>query len=170
MDLKLKQKEAARKAVETHRRNLIEKCKYNVKSLIEGYLKALELFEDDYSTDGILAREIGPTPTDSYKRFGDVNNIRPGMVLTWFRKDGFTLDVQAENISARYNVEITPDDIVNFMTEYPFGCGQFPAIENIKLSLQEFKSKVGFNLTHKFAVDYINNNRVRNNNFLDVPF
>ncbi len=61
---------------------------------------------DDYVTD------IDPI---SYARHGDRNNIGPIMAKRLLKKDGKQIDTLAQEVSEVAGLEVTPQDIVNFM-------------------------------------------------------
>ena len=67
---------------------------------------------------------------DSFTRFGDKNNITNSLARTWFAvKDKFgrakdnnkDLDLIAQNLSEEFGIEISPQDIVDFITSNPNG-------------------------------------------------
>jgi hypothetical protein len=58
---------------------------------------------------------------DSYNMFGDPNNMDKGKRLRYVRKDGISADVLAKSISDDTGLDIGPEDIINFIDDYPGG-------------------------------------------------
>lgn len=57
--------------------------------------------------------------TDSFKRFGDRNLITGTLAKSWLRKDGRDLDILAQELSVQTGMQVTEQDIVDFMLTHP---------------------------------------------------
>lgn len=57
--------------------------------------------------------------TDSFKRFGDRNLITGTLAKSWLRKDGRDLDILAQELSVQTGMQVTEQDIVDFMLAHP---------------------------------------------------
>ena len=64
---------------------------------------------------------------DSFNRFGDRNFLKglsaKGVSLQYISEEGIEADVLAQSISAATGVEVTPQDLVDFIMNYPGGVG-----------------------------------------------
>jgi hypothetical protein len=97
----------------------------------------------------------------SFIEFGDKNyitaSIAPSYGFTSKAKGGQSLDTVAQEMSDAAGVEITPQDIVDFIVTYPQGVGQFNArvkAESINGRLKaRFKQVTGLDYTAKAAED-----------------
>lgn len=63
----------------------------------------------------LLGKKISP---DSFYRFGDRNTINGGFARSWLKKDGYSIDTYADELS-ELGVQVTPQDIVDFMQSNP---------------------------------------------------
>ena len=109
----------------------------------------------------IVNHGIGKVDVKSFKRFNDENNITFGLAKNWFQKGGkgSKLDVIAEEISAKTGVNVTPEDIGNFMVRFPSGARAEKLVENdIAYNAREkFEKLTGLPLTEEIAhkaIDY----------------
>ena len=57
---------------------------------------------------------------ESFYRFGDRNLVGPGLRSSWLRRDGRGVDEVARDLSD-YGVEVTPQDVVDFIVANPSG-------------------------------------------------
>jgi hypothetical protein len=81
----------------------------------------------DYK-DSILADGIGKVKEDGrsgFNNFGDRKHVTPQMRKNYFSEDGADIDTLAQELSERAGVEITPEDVVDFITEHPEGTTAF---------------------------------------------
>lgn len=63
----------------------------------------------------ILGKKIKP---DSFYRFGDRNTTSVGLKKSWLNKNGWNVDTLAKDLS-QYGREVTEQDIVDFVNQYP---------------------------------------------------
>lgn len=114
------------------------------------YLELLRSQPDDHSIDGFLNANLRPFPKKSFLRFGDKNwlsDVSP----SWFKADGLPIDVQAMELSEGFGREISPDDIITFVTTYRKGAYR-PAHEQMIRAYEDTWSDLcGFRLTEKYA-------------------
>ncbi len=66
----------------------------------------------------LLGRKIS---TDSFNRFGDRNHVGRTLAMGWLRKDGEQLDTLAQELSELGGVEVTEQNIIDFMMQHPSG-------------------------------------------------
>jgi hypothetical protein len=92
--------------------------------------------------------------SQSYKRFGDPNNMEAGKRLKYIRKDGLPIDTLAKEISDETGMDITPQDIITFMDTYPGGVAQAlkeQEGEAQTIARQKFEKITGIPLTDQVA-------------------
>ena len=97
---------------------------------------------------------LGRVTTDSYKRFGDVNKMEPAMKLRYLTKEGFTVDQRAEEISGKTGLNITPQDIIDYIEKY--SKGDYKAMQEVETNValqakDKFKQLTGLDLTPELA-------------------
>lgn len=149
-------KQAAQKAVATYRYQLLATCSFpQVIQLIEEIRKAEFSFEDDFSRDGFIAKNIGPTTFKSFCRFGDRKSVTPGLILTWIKKDGLSLDEQAMHMSNDYGHEILPDELASFIQQYDRGVHLFGPVAQIEQLKRTFKEICGFNYDYRWIKQHL---------------
>lgn len=106
---------------------------------------ALELPEKRSLSDEQLAiaeEGIGYTTNRSYREHGDKNNMSLGKAKAYINNaKGVPLDVIAKEISDHRGIEITPQDLVDFMDRFPQGEVQ---------ALKEFESENAENAKDRF--------------------
>lgn len=126
----------------------------------------------DYKTK-FIADNIGKVNKKSYENFGDKNKIGRSMAKTYFAKvqdkgielsdKGRAIDDIAQEMSKDSGVEITVEDIVSFMEEYPNGANDvFKSIKDIysEPAKTRFTEITGLPATDRFlkeAVDQLVN-------------
>lgn len=149
----------ARKAVLKRKDNTIKAMHYRRKrklvDLLNDYAAAKgALREVDKQT--IIAMEIATTTLASFCRHGDRNNLEPSMILHYIRKVGTPLDVQSKDITEQYGIEITEDDLYEFMLEHPCGRTGFYKFQELAIVKEAIKEITGFNVTADF-ISYLKN-------------
>jgi hypothetical protein len=111
---------------------------------------------------------LGKITQDSFNRFGDRNLVTGGMARTYFKKDGLPLDVAAKEMSDYYEVEITPQDLANFIVKYPSGSQaalrQFET-RTANEAANKFKELTGLDIDRKMAEKILNDKK---NNLTDI--
>jgi len=97
----------------------------NLGIMLTEYGLAKAYIEEDYNKtdqntkeDYIKMYAVGLS-IDSFYRFGDRNLYRPCMNYVYFAKNGTSIDSAAVNVSEYF--ECTPQDIVDFIVQYPNG-------------------------------------------------
>lgn len=143
------------KAWNTRRKRLIEKAietEVNVYELISNYLEAHAHYYSDCSKFAILSRELGKVSFESFYRFGDRNLVDKEIKQNYLSYNGSSLDLIVMDLSERYFFEITTDDAIEFMVQFPN-----PEYYHIELteSENEFYEQVGFKIDFKFANQYL---------------
>ena len=91
----------------------------DVKELSDAYNAAKELASQEIQLmpwqREILGRKVN---TSSFYRFGDKNFVSGKLAKGWLRKDGEQIDTLAKEMST-FGVEITPQDVVDFIVDNP---------------------------------------------------
>lgn len=102
----------------------------------------------------VIKESLGRMPIDGIYQFGDRNNVTKGNILNYVSPKGQPIDVQAEEMANNSGLDITPQDIVDFIAKYPNGKNTArPENGNRKLLEAKFKSLTGVELTPEFADD-----------------
>jgi hypothetical protein len=93
--------------------------------------------------ESIIADNIGKINEEGYNRNGDRNKVSKNIRRNYFSKDGANLDTLAQEMSEQSGVEITEEDIVDFIDENPNGVKDFfKRISNEKLQpIRDLKTK-----------------------------
>jgi hypothetical protein len=111
---------------------------------------------------------LGKITQDSFNRFGDRNKVTGAMARTYFKKDGLPLDVAAKEMSDYYEVEITPQDLADFIVKYPSGSQaalrQFET-RTANEAANKFKELTGLDIDRKMAEKILNDKK---NNLTDI--
>ncbi len=102
---------------------------------------------NEYDKDTIIASEIAHTTMKSFCYHGDRNQLSQGMILHYIRKNGTPLDVQAKDISEQYGVEITEEDLIDFILIHPHGRGNFYKFQEMQTIKEAIKKITTFNTT-----------------------
>lgn len=156
------------KAWLTRQRKLVENAVQkgvDISSIIFEYQQAIELYDNDYSIPGIISRELGYIKPEGFYRFGDRNYITNAMKRNYFRQDGLHIDELSDALANRYNRNITPSDIAEFICEYPNR--NYEPFVRILEAGQSFRELIGFNITMNFIRNF--NNR-QEPTALNCPF
>lgn len=117
--------------------------------------RPLSAFAGGSKTDIIAnAVDFPKIKRSGFKRFGDKNLINASMAKSYFSNEGIPIDVVAQSISDETGVEITTDDLVEFMVNFPNG--QETALrmgdnQAAKAARDRFKELTGLNLTDDLA-------------------
>lgn len=75
--------------------------------------------------ESIIADGLGKIKGDGFVRFDDRNNINPKIKKSYFDKEGRDIDEVAQELSDRSGVEITEQDIADFIKKHPKGTKEF---------------------------------------------
>lgn len=138
---------------EEGKRFIVENSK-NPLEVVEIY--AAEPKESKLTTEEQMIADygLGKLKQAGFERFGDPNLITGGMARTYFNKEGAPIDVVAKEMSDYYEKEITPQDIIDFMTAYPSGASQAVRMGETRVAreaAQRFKDLTGVDLNSKVA-------------------
>ncbi len=120
----------------------------------------VEVFEANQDTPvmsevelAISRDAIGKINRESFKEVDDGNNINQNLALSFFSKDGQSLDQVAAEISGSQGIEVTPQDVADFMKRFPGG--EDPTVKKpnaiAKDAAAKFEQLTGFPLTNKVA-------------------
>lgn len=127
----------------------------NPSEIAQAYLgEAKAPLEGNTKFQAIAEYGLGRVTTDSYKRFGDVNKMEPGIKLRYLTKEGFTIDQRAEEISGKTGLDITPQDIVDYIEKYSKGDYKAMQEQETNVALQakdKFKKLTGLELNEELA-------------------
>jgi len=77
-----------------------------------------------------IALYINKVTQSSFVRFGDKNNITRGIALTYFSKEGREIDTLAQEISGDMDIDVTPQDVVDFIIANPNGKRNILTVKN----------------------------------------
>jgi hypothetical protein len=69
----------------------------------------------------IASHGIGKVKQSSYEQFGDTNNRNNSKARTYFSKEGMSVDAIAKTISDHSGLDITPQDVIDFIDRFPNG-------------------------------------------------
>jgi hypothetical protein len=164
-------KQAARKAVQTLRMNLLAKVSADeVAELANSIIAKQYEIDEDFTRSAIIAREVGKTTWKSFCRFGDRNGATKGMILSWICNDGAPLDVQALFISAEYGLDLLPDELAEFIANHDRGKGLFEPYAELEALKKTFRYLTGFHWNLKFARANITNAKIALTDGDEYPF
>ncbi len=91
----------------------------DVVGLADAYERERSLYDESVSSH--WSQYMTAIKQDGFKRFSDPNLITGGIVKNWFSEDGADIDTLAAEISEMSGVDVTPQDIADFITENPSG-------------------------------------------------
>lgn len=135
-----------KKAWETRKQRMINKALDNgidVQGLLNEYLHAKFEYDQDFTIQGVISREIIRIPRRSFERWGDPNHINRVMIANWFSEDSANLDTQVEEINSMFGTHITECDVCEFISDYNRRDDYGPIWE-INQARELFKEAVGF--------------------------
>ena len=101
--------------------------------------------------EAIIADGINKIKGDGFIRFDDRNNITPQIKKSYFDKEGRQIDDLAKELSEMAGVEITEEDIADFIKKHPKGVKEF--YDNVKKEAKNtgiLESNDIFDLKKKF--------------------
>lgn len=125
-----------------------------ITELILTYLACNGMENEEFSTSKIISESLTKFPQANFERFGDRNYITKEIKRTYFDNSGCPIDVQADSISNTYGVEITVQDIVDFVCQYPKREFLTKADEERNTLVQITFEQTGFKLSGKFVAIY----------------
>jgi len=140
----------------------------------EDYNKTDQNTKEDY----IKLYAVGLS-IDSFYRFGDRNLYRPCMNYVYFAKDGTSIDAAAMAVSEYF--ECTPQDIVDFIVQYPNGYNMGRSELQTKINeafMQYFDKQINISSAKGIVKNYMEaleklklNNLIQNNSIdTNAPF
>jgi len=107
---------------------------------------------------------LGKISQDSFKSFGDRNNIDSDIINSYFKgkkgEEARSIDEVAKEMSDHYGTEITPQDIVDFIIKFPKG--ESSALKESENSVAQsakdkFEKLTGLPLNNEIATKAIEN-------------
>jgi hypothetical protein len=105
----------------------------------------------------VIKENLGRMPIDGIYQFGDRNNVTKGNILNYVSPKGQPIDVQAQEMANNSGLDITPQDIVDFIAKYPNGKNTARPENGARKQLEaKFKALTGLELTEDFAEDLDN--------------
>lgn len=156
MKQKQKQKEAGRKAALTLRLNRLAKTNIDqVRALCQEIRQKEFDIDDDFSREAIIAREVQPTTWESFVRFGDRKRSSPTFTVFWIRNKSMTLDQQAYWITESYRMEVSPEELAEFMMEHERGKSWYRPYQELEDLYRLFKEITGFTYNRSFVKNHI---------------
>lgn len=163
--------DAAHKAVKTFRMNLLSKINLEeVKELAHSIIALQFEIDDDFSRDGIIAREVDKTTWESFCRFGDRNSASKALILTWIDNKSMPLDSQAASIFEQYNLDIHPSELAEFIINHDHGKQSFELYQKLAGLKKQFRYLTGFNWDCKWVKSHIINEPGKFHEETDLPF
>lgn len=140
----------AKAALLTRKHNVFDSLHYKRKrklySLLIDYKAAIDSL-NEFDLDTILANEILPTTIKSFCRHGDINNLSRSILLQYIRNRGTPLDVQAMDLTEQFGIQISEEDIYQFMIAHPRGRKTFYKFQELETVKQLIKDLMKFNAT-----------------------
>lgn len=112
--------------------------------------KAYQDTEIDYKTQ-IISDNLPKIERQSFIDNVDKNEIRMSIAKTYLRKDGVPMDVAAQELSEIAGIEITEQDIWEYMREYPNGYKSIKHTEGQKKLQDKFSELTGLELNQRTA-------------------
>lgn len=101
--------------------------------------------------DQVIGEAIG---TVSRKQFVDIvgeANIGTSLAKTYLRKDGQQIDTLAQDLSETHGIEVTPQDIADFILDNPNGFNPNRNTEGQQALVDKFRTLTGLNLNERTA-------------------
>jgi len=135
--------------------------------LVEIYLKEEPISaEDNLNTKEFAIVTSGEGITgirnSSFNRFGDKNNKTLSIGRRYLTGEkGRTLDSVAVDITNKTGVEVTPEDIVDFMMKFPNGVKEGGESNVAKLAKERFEILTNIPLTNKIAEKVVEQERLK---------
>lgn len=100
----------------------------------------------------VIKDSLRRTPIENIYQFGDRNNVSKNTILNYASKKGTPIDVQAQEMANTSGLDITPQDIVDFIQKYPNGKNTARPKDSVRQELEtKFKKVTGLELTPEFA-------------------
>lgn len=134
---------------------LIAEKSENPAEIIEAHERILSeqpFVKGDYK-DQVISENINKVKGSSYNRFGDKSNITNNKARAYFNENkGVGIDVLAQELSETAGVEITPQDVVDFIDRFPNGIDDYtksiknPLIADLK---NKFREVTGLSLNER---------------------
>jgi hypothetical protein len=163
-----KQVAAAIKAVSTLRYKKIEQVRNfpYLLQLADDIQQATFQYDDDFSRESFIAKNIGPTTYKSFLRFGDSKKVTSSLILIWIRNDGMSLDEQAMHMGNDYGRDILPEELANFIIQNDHGIREFEPVKRIETLKQIWKETTGFNYDWRWIKKHL----IIDEPFSEMPF
>jgi hypothetical protein len=139
--------------IERYRSWYVNECDCPI-TLMAMWMDAIYEADRDMTINGIIAREIGPTTEASFVRFGDRNYLDKQVRRNYISEKGLPLDIMAMQM-CNQGIEITEQDIIEFIIAYPKGKSQYAGYQYISDLENSFKNKVGFIPTQEFVKQFL---------------
>lgn len=118
----------------------------NPNELIDAYQRSQDFKDEKSYKEQILDEMPFKVNQKSYERFGDPNNVGMTMAKRFFQKEGWGLDQVSEHATEAAGVEITPQDVVDFMENDKYQRKISPLTRDI---MNRFKEVTGMNLNER---------------------
>lgn len=167
----------AKRAVQTRIKRRLKSIRNrrNLLTLVEQFKAAKSDLFNSLDRPTIIAHEIRPTTKTSFVRAGDRNLLTNTIILHYIRKSGTPLDVQAKDISDQYFIEVTEQDLVDFIVEHPSGRTSFHKFQELFIVKESIEKIVRFTVTSKLIEDiekmYLSKTiKTSDKDILHVPF
>jgi hypothetical protein len=126
----------------------------NPSEVADLYNKAPKIPRNLSEKELAISRSGIEIPMSSYERWGDPNNMEPGKRLKYIRKNAKPADVLAKEISDETGLDITPEDIIDFVDDFPGGVSS--ALQDVdgpirEAAMERFEQLTGIPLTPEIA-------------------
>lgn len=132
--------------------NSVSETSENPEEIALAYLNAPETALENKAQ--IIKENLRRFPFAGLQRFGDKNNVAGSAQIkaNYIKNSGTPLDVQAQEMSEATGVEITPEDILEFVNQYPSGQQTANVQNEIKTKLTDrFRKVTGVDLDSNYA-------------------
>lgn len=124
-------------------------------SILREYLQHVLDDSHQFTRPAHIARLLRRFPEASFLRFGDKNQISAKALERYCDPNGEPIDAQAINISELSGLEISEEDIVQFVIQHPKGTHTFKPESLADRLAKRFAELTGMRLTPDFASELI---------------
>lgn len=124
-------------------------------TILWAYLEGVIYEKDDLSTFGVISKAISKTTLVSFERWGDKNCLSKEIKRAYISGDGSALDVQAQGIEFDYGIQVSENDLIDFILAYPKGASNYENYAYLRDLSDKFKSMVGFPIDENFAREFL---------------
>lgn len=127
---------------------ILEHCE-NPADLAASYLELMATYKDYEDKNDFIQANLSKFPKASFERWSD-KNLMAQVSPSWFDAKGLALDVQAEVLTESFYIEVSIQDILDYVLNHKKGKYVNPQ----KQLIEKFRAKIevicGFKLTENY--------------------